>query len=71
MIEKNIRSERPRKRTKDQMCNVRDSPAVTNPSTRLTVTGLIMGEQTGSRVLQYLWSYVEEKEDSLYDMNPG
>jgi hypothetical protein len=40
--------------------NTRDSPVVTHPSTNLAVTGLSMGERTGSRVFQYLWSYVEE-----------
>ena len=38
--------------------NTRDSPVVTDPSTSLAVTGLSMGERTGSRVFQYLWSYV-------------
>jgi hypothetical protein len=38
--------------------NIRDSPVVTHPSTSLTVTGLSMGERTGSRVFQYLWPYV-------------
>jgi hypothetical protein len=38
--------------------NNRYSPVVTHPSTNLSVTGLSMGERTGSRVLQYLWSYV-------------
>ncbi|OIW23140.1 hypothetical protein CONLIGDRAFT_694095 [Coniochaeta ligniaria NRRL 30616] len=38
--------------------NIRDSPVVTHPSTSLTITGLSMGERTGSRVFQYLWSYV-------------
>ncbi|OIW23270.1 hypothetical protein CONLIGDRAFT_586111, partial [Coniochaeta ligniaria NRRL 30616] len=39
--------------------NIRDSPVVTHPSTSLTITGLSMGERTGSRVFQYLWSYVK------------
>ena len=38
--------------------NTRDSPVVTHPSTGLAVTGLSLGERTGSRVFQYLWSYV-------------
>ncbi|KAB5572358.1 hypothetical protein GE09DRAFT_1099155 [Coniochaeta sp. 2T2.1] len=38
--------------------NNRDSPVVTHPSTSVSVTGLSMGERTGSRALQYLWSYV-------------
>ena len=41
--------------------NIRDSPVVTHPSTSLTITGLSMGERTGSRVFQYLWSYVEDE----------
>jgi hypothetical protein len=40
--------------------NIRDSPVVTHPSTSLTITGLSMGERTGSRVFQHLWSYVED-----------
>jgi hypothetical protein len=40
--------------------NIRDSPVVTHPSTSLTITGLSMGERTGSRILRYLWSYVTE-----------
>jgi hypothetical protein len=38
--------------------NTRDSLVVTHPTTGLAVTGLSMGERTGSRVLQHLWSYV-------------
>jgi hypothetical protein len=38
--------------------NTRDSLVVTDPTTSLAVTGLSMGERTGSRVFQYLWSYV-------------
>ena len=38
--------------------NTRDSPVVTDPSTSLALTGLSMGERTGSRVLQWVWSYV-------------
>jgi hypothetical protein len=33
---------------------------VTHPSTNLAITGLSMGERTGSRVLRCLWSYVTE-----------
>ena len=36
----------------------RDSLVVTHPTTSLAVTGLSMGERTGSRAFQYLWSYV-------------
>ena len=38
--------------------NTGDSLVVTDPTTSPAVTGLSMGERTGSRVLQYLWSYV-------------
>jgi hypothetical protein len=38
--------------------NTRDSPVVTHPSTNLAITGLSMGERTGSRVFLCLWSYV-------------
>ncbi|KAK0740264.1 hypothetical protein B0T18DRAFT_417565 [Schizothecium vesticola] len=41
--------------------NTRDSLVVTDPTTSLAVTGLSMGERTGSRVLQYLWSYVKDQ----------
>jgi hypothetical protein len=47
-----------RKRMTKVTYNVRDSPVVTHPSTNLTVTGFSMGERTGSRIFQYLWSYV-------------
>ena len=39
--------------------NTRDSLVVTDPTTSLAVAGLSMGEQTGSRIFQCLWSYVE------------
>ncbi|KAK0743706.1 hypothetical protein B0T18DRAFT_328386, partial [Schizothecium vesticola] len=38
--------------------NTRDSLVVTDPTTSLAVAGLSMGERTGSRVFQCLWSYV-------------
>ena len=34
------------------------SPAVTEPTTSLAVTGLSRGERTGSRVSRCLWSYI-------------
>ena len=34
------------------------SLVVTDPTTDQAVTGLSMGERTGSRIPQYLWSYV-------------
>ncbi|EHK47122.1 hypothetical protein TRIATDRAFT_46492, partial [Trichoderma atroviride IMI 206040] len=39
--------------------NSRCSPMVTHLTTNLPVSGLSMGEQTGPRILHYLWSYVE------------
>lgn len=38
--------------------NTKDSLVVTDPTTDLALTGLSMGERTGSRVLQWVWSYV-------------
>ncbi|EHK17772.1 uncharacterized protein TRIVIDRAFT_160433, partial [Trichoderma virens Gv29-8] len=38
--------------------NSRCSLVVTHPTTNLPVRGLSMGEQTGPRILLYLWSYV-------------
>ena len=38
--------------------NTRNSLVVTDPTTDLALTGLSMGERTGSRVLQWVWSYV-------------
>ena len=38
--------------------NTRDSLVVTDPTTDLALTGLSMGERTGSRAFQWLWSYV-------------
>ena len=37
-----------------------DSLVVTDPTTSPAISGLSMGEQTGSRVLHYLWPYVIE-----------
>jgi hypothetical protein len=50
-----------KKKKKTKMYDTRDSPVVTHPSTGLAVTGLSMGERTGSRVFQYLWSYMVER----------
>ncbi|OBR08883.1 PA domain-containing protein [Colletotrichum higginsianum IMI 349063] len=41
--------------------NTRYSLVVTDPTTNPALTGLSMGERTGSRVLQWVWSYVPEK----------
>ena len=38
--------------------NTRDSLVVTDPTTSLALTGLSMGERTGSRIFQWVWSYV-------------
>jgi hypothetical protein len=46
-------------KVKNKTYNTRDSPVVTQPSTNLAITGLSMGERTGSRVFLCLWSYVE------------
>ena len=40
--------------------NTRDSLVVTDPTTNLALTGLSMGERTGSRVFQWVWSYVTD-----------
>jgi hypothetical protein len=50
-------SKRKRKKKKETY-NTRDSLVVTGPTTSLALTGLSMGERTGSRVLRWLWSYV-------------
>jgi hypothetical protein len=41
--------------------NTRDSPVVTDLSTNLALTGLSMGERTGSRAFLWVWSYVLER----------
>ncbi|KAK1573926.1 uncharacterized protein LY79DRAFT_524902, partial [Colletotrichum navitas] len=38
--------------------NTKDSLVVTDPTTSLALTGLSMGERTGSRILRWVWSYV-------------
>ncbi|KAK3343683.1 hypothetical protein B0T25DRAFT_304128 [Lasiosphaeria hispida] len=38
------------------------------PTTKIVVTGLSMGERTGSRVFQYLWSYVSVWADRIDHM---
>ncbi|KHE81336.1 hypothetical protein GE21DRAFT_1216151, partial [Neurospora crassa] len=43
---------------KEKTYNTRDSLVVTDPTTSLALTGLSMGERTGSRVFQWVWSYV-------------
>ena len=39
---------------KKKVYNTRDSLVVTHPTTKLAVSGLSMGEQTGSRAFQSL-----------------
>ncbi|KAH6949481.1 hypothetical protein DER45DRAFT_623925 [Fusarium avenaceum] len=43
--------------------NSGDSLVVTDPTTNTPVSGLTMGERTGSRIFHYLWSYVQEGMD--------
>ncbi|KAL0930096.1 hypothetical protein CTRU02_214916 [Colletotrichum truncatum] len=38
--------------------NTRYSLVVTDPTTNPALTGLSMGERTGSRVFQWVWSYM-------------
>ena len=40
--------------------NTGDSLVVTDPTTSLTLTNLSRGERTGSRVLQRVWSFVQD-----------
>ncbi|KAH8125954.1 hypothetical protein LI328DRAFT_132393 [Trichoderma asperelloides] len=47
------------KNKKIKTYNSRCSPVVTHLTTNLPVSGLSMGEQTGPRILHYLWSYVK------------
>ncbi|KAK1948822.1 hypothetical protein LY78DRAFT_595115, partial [Colletotrichum sublineola] len=42
--------------------NARYSLVVTDPTTNPALTGLSTGERTGSRVLQWVWSYVIDTE---------
>jgi hypothetical protein len=48
-----------RKSYKKKTYNTKDSLVVTDSTTSLALTGLSMGELTGSRVLQWVWPYVE------------
>ena len=48
------------KDTKKKTYNSEDSPVVTDLSTNSPLLGLTMGERTGSRIFQELWSYVIE-----------
>ncbi|PTB78893.1 hypothetical protein M440DRAFT_1329089, partial [Trichoderma longibrachiatum ATCC 18648] len=48
------------RRKKRKTYNSRCSPVVTHLTTNLPLIGLTLGEQTGSRILQWIWSYVVE-----------
>ena len=48
----------PRSKMAKRTYNTKDSLVVTDPTTSLALAGLSMGERTGSRVLQWVWSYV-------------
>ncbi|KAL5084609.1 hypothetical protein Trisim1_011610 [Trichoderma cf. simile WF8] len=58
--QKTPEDKRRQKSKKKKTYNSRCSLVVTHPTTNLPVSGLSMGEQTGPRVLHYLWSYVLE-----------
>ncbi|KAL7822279.1 hypothetical protein V8C26DRAFT_294169 [Trichoderma gracile] len=51
-------NKRTTKREKKKTYNSRCSPVVTHLTTNLPLIGLTLGEQTGSRILQWIWSYV-------------
>ncbi|CAG1988351.1 unnamed protein product [Fusarium graminearum] len=47
-----------------------DSLVVTDPTTNPPVSGLTMGERTGSRIFHYLWSYVlVYSEQNIYNLS--
>ena len=47
-----------KKKGEKKTYNTWDSLVVTDPTTSQALTGLSMGERTGSRVFQWVWSYV-------------
>ncbi|KAH8900525.1 hypothetical protein GQ53DRAFT_862813, partial [Thozetella sp. PMI_491] len=49
-----------KKKKKKKTYNTGYSLVVTDPTTNPALTGLSRGERTGSRVLQWIWSYVLE-----------
>ncbi|RSL55599.1 hypothetical protein CEP54_009300 [Fusarium duplospermum] len=52
--------------------NSGDSLVVTDPTTNPPLTGLSMGERTGSRVLRWVWSYVTRyPPQSAYEPSVG
>ncbi|EHK42033.1 hypothetical protein TRIATDRAFT_171143, partial [Trichoderma atroviride IMI 206040] len=48
------------KNKKKKTYNSRCSPVVTHLTTNLPLIGLTLGERTGSRIFQWIWSYVAE-----------
>ncbi|KAK0749737.1 hypothetical protein B0T18DRAFT_323702, partial [Schizothecium vesticola] len=51
---------------KKRTYSTRDSLVVTDPTTSLAISGLSMGERTGSRVFHYLWPYVHSHAQKQY-----
>ncbi|PTB37265.1 hypothetical protein M441DRAFT_110533, partial [Trichoderma asperellum CBS 433.97] len=51
-------SDKLQKRQKEKTYNSRCSPVVTHLTTNLPLIGLTLGERTGSRIFQWIWSYV-------------
>ena len=54
------RGQKERHEKEKKTYNTRDSLVVTEPTTSLALTDFSMGERTGSRVFQWVWSYVME-----------
>ncbi|PTB48810.1 hypothetical protein M431DRAFT_60616, partial [Trichoderma harzianum CBS 226.95] len=48
------------KKQKKETYNSRCSLMVTHSTTNLPLIGLTLGEQTGPRIFQWIWSYVLE-----------
>ena len=55
---------------KKKTYNSRCSPVVTHLTTNLPLIGLTLGEQTGSRIFQWIWSYVTRRR-LVCDYNHG
>ncbi|KAL2758384.1 hypothetical protein ACRALDRAFT_2099009 [Sodiomyces alcalophilus JCM 7366] len=47
-----------KRKKKEKTYNTGYSLVVTDPTTNPALTGLSMGERTGSRAFQWVWSYV-------------
>ncbi|PTB35301.1 hypothetical protein M441DRAFT_452625, partial [Trichoderma asperellum CBS 433.97] len=56
---KETRKNQPQKIQKKKTYNSRCSLVVTHPTTNLPLIGLTLGERTGSRIFQWIWSYVK------------